>query len=107
MGTETNPNQQEWDCLVLNDSISNNLSWRDLFLLKGNVIGAGNVGIWDTNQQTGYLATRISQGGSTYFGWIRVNVSSNGAWDNLYQITCYEFATSDTDQAIIKVGQNI
>lgn len=105
IGTEVDPAQQVWNCLELNDPISTDLTWYDSFILKGQVISAGAIGTWDTNANEGYIGIKFESNGTRNFGWIKVNVNYNGLIENRYEIICFEYALSGTDDAIIHAGQ--
>ena len=105
LGTAVHPDQQNWNCLELNDLIFNDLTWSKSFILKGQVIGAGGIGIWDKNNAEGYIGLKLKSNGMTNFGWIKVNVDYNTSIDKHYKIICYEYAISELNNSIIKAGQ--
>ena len=105
LGVEMNPSQQEWDCLEFEDSISTNLTWKNSFTLNGEVIIAGSIGIWDMNNSYGYIGLKFESTQATYFGWININSNYNPLLDKRYEITCFEYAVSETSNFIIKAGQ--
>jgi hypothetical protein len=105
LGTEVDPSQQDWNCLELNDPISNNLTWKNSFILNGQVIVAGAIGFWDTNDAEGYIGFKLESNGITNFGWIRINVNYTSFIDKRYEIACLEYAISETNNSIIRAGQ--
>ncbi|NVK65035.1 MAG: hypothetical protein HWE22_10635 [Flavobacteriales bacterium] len=105
LGTELNPSQQDWNCLKFNDLISNNLTWNSSFILNGQVIYAGAIGVWDTNDTEGFIGTKLESNGQTNFGWIKINVNSNSFIDKRFEIMCFEYAISETNNVTINAGQ--
>lgn len=105
LGTELNPSQQTWDCLEFNALISNNLTWNDSYILKGQVISAGAIGVWDTNNPGEYIGIKLESNGASYFGWIKASVNYNYSIEKRYEITCFEYAISETNNATLKAGQ--
>lgn len=105
LGVETDPSQRLWDCLLTDDIISDSLTWNDSFTLEGSVIVAGGIGIWDINPvHEGYVAFRIKSAESSNFGWLRIHTEFN-AFAERYEITCFEYAISETANKTIKAGQ--
>lgn len=105
LGTEVDAVQQEWNCLLFDNSISNNLTWENSFILHGEVINAGAIGVWDTNDSEGYIGVKFESNLSTNFGWIYINTNYNSFIDKKYEITCFSYAISETNNSNIKAGQ--
>jgi hypothetical protein len=99
------PPQQVWNCLHLNTPITSDLTWGDAFVLKGQVIAAGNIGVWDINTSEGFVGIRYTENNNDYFGWIKLSVDYDAFLDKRYRITCYEYAFSRTENLILLAGQ--
>lgn len=105
LGIEVDPSQRDWNFLEFNNLISNNLTWDSSFVLKGQVVSAGGIGLWDRNDTEGYIGIKFESTEVTNFGWIKVDVNYNSIVDKHYEITCFEYAISETNSTIIKAGQ--
>lgn len=105
LGNEVVNSQSNWNCLKFNHSISNNLTWKKSFNLKGTVVGAGEIGFWDINDNDGYIGLKFETNGIINFGWIKAEVNNNYFIDKRYEIKCLEYAISETQNALIKAGQ--
>jgi len=98
LGTELDTSFQTWNCIEYGDLISENLTWKSSFILNGSVIFAGSIGLWDTNNNQGYLCLKFMTNQNNKWGWINLTSTINN-------ITLNEYAINENINQLIKAGQ--
>ena len=97
--------QNACDCIEHDESIDSALTWEDTIELRGSVIAAGAIGYWDNSTPHGYVGLKMESGSSTYYGWLKTDVSEDSSLDRRYSFTCYAYGMSETANGTIKAGQ--
>ena len=98
-GVQLDASGQFWNCLDSGEAVNQSLTWGSGYNIRGEVIMAGAIGIWDTNINGGYIGFQLSKLGRKNYGWIKVAAQARTS------IILSEFAINHTSSLSIAAGQ--